>query len=65
MNCKNKYRSMSVKKREFTISEFADRIGVHHSTVWRWTKDNPGRLKMYDAEVVEVAGKKFIRINQK
>jgi IS30 family transposase len=51
-----------MKKREFTITEFAARIGVHHSTVWRWIKDNPARLKMYDAEVVEVAGKKFVKI---
>lgn len=54
---------MTKKKRtEYTQSEFADLIGVHESTVWRWVTKDPARLKMYDAEVVEVAGKKFIRI---
>lgn len=53
---------MSKKKRtEYTQSEFADLIGVHESTVWRWVTNDRARLKMYDAEVVEVAGKKFIK----
>ena len=56
---------MSKKKRtEYTQSEFADLIGVHLTTVWRWVTHDPARLKMYDAEVVEVAGKKFIRLNK-
>lgn len=50
------------RSRTFTITEFSARIGVHHSTVWRWIKFSPNRLKMYDAEVVEVAGKKFIKV---
>lgn len=50
------------KRTEYTLAEFASKIGVHESTVWRWVTYNPKRLKMYDAEVVEVGGKKFIRI---
>lgn len=55
-----------MKRKKLTVtcnqSEFAARIGVHESTVWRWVTYDPARLKMYDAEVVEMAGKKFIRI---
>lgn len=53
------------KSRILTITEFSARIGVHHSTVWRWIKFSPERLKMYDAEVVEVAGKRFVKIKSK
>lgn len=54
---------MSKKKRtEYTQSEFADLIGVHESTVWRWVTHDPARLKMYDAEVVEFMGRKIIRV---
>ena len=57
---------MAKKKRtEYTQSEFAALIGVHESTVWRWVTKDPARLKMYDAEVVEVAGKKFVKIKGK
>jgi len=53
---------MSKKKRtEYTQSEFADLIGVHESTIWRWVTKDPARLKMYDAEVVEFKGRKLIR----
>lgn len=65
MNFEKRYRAMSVKKNILTITDFAARIGVHHSTVWRWIKFSPERLKMYDAEVVEVAGKKFVKIKAK
>lgn len=54
---------MSKKKRtEYTQSEFADLIGVHLTTVWRWVTHDPARLKMYDAEVVDVHGRKVIKL---
>jgi len=51
------------KKIEFTPTEFADKIGVSRVTIWRWmnVKKYSRYLKMYDAEVVDVAGKKFIK----
>lgn len=48
------------EKTEFTIAEFAEKIGAGRATVWRWVTKDTKRLKMYDAEVVEVAGRKFI-----
>lgn len=52
------------RRNTYTPAEFADRIGKHNSTVWRWlqSKRCDQVLKMYDAEVVTVAGKRFIRI---
>lgn len=56
---------MTKKKRtEYTQSEFAALIGVHESTVWRWVTHDPARLKMYDAEVREVMGRKIIRVTK-
>jgi len=54
---------MSKRKTEFTATEFAEKIGVSRVTIWRWMnlKKYSRYLKMYDAEVVEVAGKKFVR----
>lgn len=56
-----------MKNRILTITSFAASIGVHHSTVWRWIKFSPERLKMYDAEVVEVPevpDRKFVKIRK-
>lgn len=55
---------MKKVKTEFTPTEFAAKIGVHQTTISRWI-DHPfqkRKFKAYDAEVVEVAGKRFIRI---
>ena len=54
---------MAKKKTEFTPAEFADKIGVSRATMWRWMnlKKYSRYLKMYDAEVVDIAGKKFIK----
>lgn len=48
------------KRTEYTQAEFASKIGVHESTIWRWVTKDPARLKMYDAEVVDVKGRKLI-----
>lgn len=52
------------KKIEFTAAGFAKKIGVSRATMWRWmnVKKYSRYLKMYDAEVVTVAGKKFVRV---
>jgi hypothetical protein len=52
------------KKTEFTPAEFSKKIGVSRATMWRWMniKKYSRYLKMYDAEVVKVAGKKFVKI---
>lgn len=41
-----------MKKRTYTLLEFAEKIGVNKTTVWRWTKTKDGlkRFKMHDAE---------------
>jgi len=54
---------MKGKKTEFTFAEFAKKIGVARDTIYRWHKIKRlrGRFKMYDAEVVTVAGKRFIK----
>jgi hypothetical protein len=51
------------KGKQYTFAEFAIKIGVARDTIYRWAnkKHLRGRFKMYDAEVMEVAGKKFIR----
>lgn len=51
-------------KTEFTPTEFAAKIGVHQTTISRWMAHDfaKRKFKAYDAEVVEVAGKKFIKI---
>jgi len=55
------------KVKQYTFAEFANKIGVSRDTIYRWynTKYLRGRFKMYDAEVVEVAGKKFVRVETK
>lgn len=55
---------MKEKKTEFTFAEFAKKIGVARDTIYRWhnLKRLRGRFKMYDAEVVTVAGKRFVKI---
>jgi hypothetical protein len=60
----NSYSFAMSKKTEFTASEFAEKIGKSYITIWRWMtmKKYSRYLKMYDAEVVTVAGKRFIRI---
>lgn len=51
-------------KKEYTFAEFAKKIGVARDTVYRWNKLKRlrARFKMYDAEIVTVSGKRFIRI---
>ena len=51
------------KKDTFTPAEFAKKTGISRATVYRWmsVKKYSLYLKMYDAEVVEFGGKKFIR----
>jgi len=55
---------MKEKKTEFTFAEFAKKIGVARDTIYRWhnLKHLRARFKMYDAEVVTVEGKRFIKI---
>lgn len=55
---------MTKKDKLYTPTEFAAKIGVHQTTVSRWMDHvySKRKFKAYDAEVVEVAGKKFIRI---
>jgi len=52
------------KGKQYTFAEFANKIGVARDTIYRWhnLKHLRGRFKMYDAEVVEVAGKKFVKV---
>lgn len=50
------------KPRYYTPPEFAKKIKVSRSTIYRWVDVDHLRLKMYDAEVVEVGGKNFIKI---
>lgn len=47
-----------------TPTEFADKNGLSRATVWRWLtkKHLKIRFKMYDAEIVKVAGRNFIQI---
>jgi IS30 family transposase len=56
---------MKGKTKEYTFAEFAKKIGVARDTIYRWhnLKRLRGRFKMYDAEVVEVAGKKFVKVS--
>lgn len=49
------------KPKYYTPPEFARKIKVSRSTIYRWVDVDQIRFKMYDAEVVEIAGKKFIR----
>lgn len=55
---------MAKKQTEFTPNDFAAKIGISRSTMWRWLnlKKYANYLKMHDAEVVEIAGKKFLKI---
>lgn len=55
---------MATKKNTYSPSEFAYKHKLSRSTVWRYmnVKRYAKYLKMYDAEVVTVAGKKFIKI---
>lgn len=52
------------KSKQYTFAEFSKKIGVARDTIYRWhnNKHLRNRFKMYDAEVVEIAGKKFIRV---
>lgn len=57
---------MKKVKTEFTPTEFAAKIGVHQTTISRWMAHDFSKRKFraYDAEVVEVAGKKFIKVTK-
>jgi len=52
-----------MKKEHLTPGEFGYKHKLSRSTVWRYMNmpKYAKYLKMYDAEVVEVAGKKFIK----
>ena len=52
------------KAKQYTLAQFAKKIGVSRATLWRWTTrtDLEKRLKMYDAKKIEVAGKVFIEV---
>lgn len=56
-----------MQNNEYTIPAFAKKIKKSRATVYRWITDKKYKLylKMYDAEVVEVAGKRFIKIVKK
>lgn len=57
---------MSKKKDTFTPTEFAAKIGVHQTTISRWMDHvySKRKFKAYDAEVVEMAGKRFIKLTK-
>ncbi len=50
------------KTKNYTIGQFAKKIKVSRSTVWRWAteKEKEKYFKMYDARKILVAGKTFI-----
>jgi DNA-binding IclR family transcriptional regulator len=54
------------KEKLYTPWEFGYKHKLSRSTVWRYmnTLHYKRYLKMYDAEVVTVAGKKFIRLTK-
>jgi len=60
----NSYSCAMAKSKQYTFAEFSKKIGVARDTIYRWhnNKHLRNRFKMYDAEVVEIAGKKFIRV---
>lgn len=53
-----------MKERLYTIGQFAKKINVSRSTVWRWAteKEKEKYFKMYDARKTVIAGKIFIAI---
>jgi excisionase family DNA binding protein len=51
---------MNHEQKEFlTIKEFAEKLGVHWFTVWRWTVENRIKFKQ-----IKVGGKIFIPISE-
>jgi hypothetical protein len=57
------------RKRDFscdsllTITEFATKFNIPRTTAWKWVSERKHRrLKMYDASVVTIARKNFVRV---
>lgn len=52
------------KRKQYTIKDFAAKIGKDNSTVWRWCTQagKDINLKKYDAKKIEVAGKIFVEV---
>ncbi len=48
----------------YTPAQFAKKIKLSRSTVWRWAtvQKHEKRLKMYDAKKISIAGKIFIEV---